>query len=86
MATGLGVPTGLSAPVAFQYPDPAARFGRDPFGYLRSRGEKKYHSFSPYSAIPAWSHGRSMNSSYKFAWMEEGDGRDVLGRCHGSNL
>jgi len=53
MANGFGVPTGLSAPVAFQYPAPAARFGRDPFGYLRSRGEKKYHSFSPYSAIPA---------------------------------
>jgi hypothetical protein len=38
---------GLSVPVAFQYPDVAARFGRAPFGYLRSRGLKKYHSCSP---------------------------------------
>jgi hypothetical protein len=42
---------GLSAPVAFQYPVPAARFGLEPFGYFLSLGEKKYHSFSPYSAI-----------------------------------
>ena len=53
MASGLGVPTGLSAPVAFQYPDPADRFGLDPLGYFRSLGEKKYHSFSPYDANPA---------------------------------
>jgi hypothetical protein len=44
---------GLSAPVAFQYPVPAARFGLEPFGYFLSLGEKKYHSFSPYSAISA---------------------------------
>lgn len=49
---GLGKPMGLSAPVAFQYPDPAARLGLDPFGYFRSLGEKKYHSFSPYDDIP----------------------------------
>lgn len=33
-------------PVAFQYPDFVARFVLDPFGYLRSRGLKKYHSRS----------------------------------------
>jgi hypothetical protein len=42
---------GLSAPVAFQYPLPAARLGREPFGYLRSRGVKKYHSLRPNSAF-----------------------------------
>ena len=38
--------TFLSFPVAFQYPDFVARFVLDPFGYLRSRGLKKYHSRS----------------------------------------
>lgn len=40
----------LSVPVAFQYPDAAALFGLAPFGYFRSRGLKKYHSFSPKAA------------------------------------
>ena len=39
---------GLSAPEAFQYPSPAARFGRTPFKYFRSLGVKKYNSFSPH--------------------------------------
>ena len=43
---------GLSVPVAFQYPDPAARFGLAPFGYFLSLGVKKYHSFSPQIALP----------------------------------
>ena len=60
MATGRGDPTGLSAPVAFQYPVPAARFGLDPFGYLRSRGEKKYHSFSPPNAFSATSRSQKL--------------------------
>lgn len=42
----------LSVPVAFQYPDPATLLGLDPFGYFRSRGLKKYHSFSPNIALP----------------------------------
>jgi hypothetical protein len=46
----------LSVPVAFQYPEPAARLGRAPLGYLRSLGLKKYHSFSPNSALPATFH------------------------------
>jgi len=37
----------LSVPVAFQYPEAAALFGLAPFGYFRSLGLKKYHSFSP---------------------------------------
>ena len=37
---------GLSALVAFQYPSPADRLGRSPFGYFRSLGVKKYHAFS----------------------------------------
>lgn len=36
----------LSAPVAFQKPFPAARFGLSPFKYFFSLGERKYHSFS----------------------------------------
>jgi hypothetical protein len=48
----VGVETmALSVPVAFQYPDPAARLGRAPFGYLRSLGLKKNHSFSPNRAL-----------------------------------
>jgi hypothetical protein len=42
---------GLSVPVAFQYPDVAALFGRAPLGYLRSLGLKKYHSCSPKLAL-----------------------------------
>jgi hypothetical protein len=38
--------TFLSLPVAFQYPALVARLVLDPFGYLRSRGLKKYHSRS----------------------------------------
>jgi hypothetical protein len=41
----------LSVPVAFQYPEAAALFGLAPFGYLRSLGLKKYHSFSPNAAL-----------------------------------
>ncbi|RRT38453.1 hypothetical protein B296_00044236 [Ensete ventricosum] len=44
---------GLSAPVAFQYPFPAVRFGLEPFGYLRSRGVKKYHSLCPNNDLSA---------------------------------
>jgi hypothetical protein len=33
-------------PVAFQYPVVVARLGREPLGYLRSRGQKKNHSRS----------------------------------------
>jgi hypothetical protein len=48
----VGVETmALSVPVAFQYPDPAARLGRAPFGYLRSLGLKKNHSLSPNRAL-----------------------------------
>ena len=43
--------TGLSVPVAFQYPDVAALFGLAPFGYFRSLGLKKYHSCSPNDAL-----------------------------------
>jgi len=50
LAQPLGV-MGLSAPVAFQYPLPAARLGREPLGYLRPRGVKKYHSLRPNSAF-----------------------------------
>lgn len=38
---------GLSVPVAFQYPEAAALFGLNPFGYFLSLGLKKYHSSSP---------------------------------------
>lgn len=41
----------LSVPVAFQYPEAAALFGLAPFGYFRSLGLKKYHSFSPNAAL-----------------------------------
>lgn len=41
----------LSVPVAFQYPEAAALLGLAPFGYLRSLGLKKYHSFSPNAAF-----------------------------------
>ena len=44
----------LSVPVAFQYPDPATRLGREPFGYFLSLGLKKYHSFSPKIALPVY--------------------------------
>ncbi|MFS8017299.1 hypothetical protein Hanom_Chr15g01378751 [Helianthus anomalus] len=40
---------------------PAALFGRDPFGYFLSLGEKKYHSFSPYNAISE----AAMDRTYK---------------------
>jgi hypothetical protein len=43
----------LSVPVAFQYPEAAALFGLAPFGYFRSLGLKKYHSFSPNAALSA---------------------------------
>ncbi|URD95338.1 hypothetical protein MUK42_29731 [Musa troglodytarum] len=50
-----------------QYPLPAALFGLDPFGYLRSRGVKKYHSLFPNNAIPACSTSiTAMSSTWKF--------------------
>ena len=48
----LEVKIGLSVPVAFQYPEVAARLGLAPFGYFRSLGLKKYHSCSPNVALP----------------------------------
>ncbi|KAL0017187.1 hypothetical protein SO802_004256 [Lithocarpus litseifolius] len=37
---------GGGMPVGFQDPSPVDRFGRDPFGYFRSLGVKKYHASS----------------------------------------
>lgn len=41
----------LSVPVAFQYPETAARLGRTPLRYFLSRVLKKYHSLSPNAAF-----------------------------------
>lgn len=48
---------GLSVPVAFQYPEAAARLGLTPFGYFLSLGLKKYHSLSPNLALAVWMDG-----------------------------
>ena len=85
MAMGLGFPMGLSAPVAFQYPDPAARFGLDPLGYFLSLGEKKYHSFSPYSAIPVHRH-RPIENQRSIFDRENSQFGCLLGNSHGLYL
>ena len=45
------VSMGLSVPVAFQLPKPAALLGLTPLGYFLSLGVKKYHSSSPNKAF-----------------------------------
>lgn len=53
----------LSVPVAFQYPDAAALFGRAPLGYFLSLGLKKYHSFSPNGALAETNHRTCYNTN-----------------------
>ncbi|URE21056.1 hypothetical protein MUK42_37404, partial [Musa troglodytarum] len=74
---------GLSAPVAFQYPFPAVRFGLEPFGYLRSRGVKKYHSLCPNNDLSAHITNiqSQINLAHRVIFVEIDFGDDRHGRA-----